>query len=149
VAGRTTEKAFLESFSSNKKLWEKGPIEFEIRVRNQGNVHLKPVGIVTISNIFGQKVDSFSVEPKNILPGSIRKSTAVWDKKFLLGKYNATVILNYGTQNQMISASTNFTVFPYKIGSVILLGLIILLVLIYRARRRIGLALKVLFGKHK
>jgi len=49
----------------------------------------------------------------------------------------------------MISASTNFTVFPYKIGSVILLGLIILLVLIYRARRRIGLALKVLFGKHK
>ena len=149
VAGKATERAFLESFSSTKKLWEKGPVEFEIRVRNQGNVHVKPVGIITINDFFGKKVDSFNIEPRNILPGAIRKSTATWDKSFLFGKYTATVILNYGSQNQMISGSTTFFAFPYKIGGVVLLGLIILFSLLYRARKRVGLALRVLFGKHK
>jgi hypothetical protein len=149
VAGKATEKAFLESFNSNKKIWEKGPVEFEIRVRNQGNVHIKPIGIITITDFFGKKVDSFNIEPKNVLPGSIRKSTAVWNKKFLIGKYNATVILNYGIQNQMISGSTTFIAFPYKIGGIILAVLLILGAFLYRIRERLKLALKVLRGKYK
>lgn len=147
VSGKTTEKASLVSFSSSKKIWNRGPVEFEIRVKNEGNVHLKPTGIITIKDIFGRKVGSFNIDPKNVLPGAVRKSTATWDNKFLFSRYTATLALNYGTQGQVLAGSTTFYAFPYKIVGPVVLGLIILIFLLYKARRRVGLALKVLFGK--
>jgi hypothetical protein len=149
IAGKTSEKATLESFVPKKRLWERGPVEFEIRIKNEGNVHLKPTGVITITNIFGKKVASFNPEPKNVLPGAIRKSTATWNQKFLFGKYTASLALNYGTQGQILTGSTTFIGFPYKGGGLILLGLALLVFLLYRARKRISLALKVLFGKYK
>lgn len=149
IAGKTTEKAVLESFVPKKKLWEHGPVEFEIRVKNEGNVHIKPAGVITITNLFGRKVATFNVDPRNVLPGAIRKSTTVWDKKFLFGKYTASLALNYSTQGKVLAGLTTFFGFPYRVGGPILLGLIILIFFLYRARRRIKLALKVLFGKYK
>lgn len=149
VSGKTTEKASLASFGSSKRIWDKGPIEFDIRIKNEGNVHLKPTGIITVKDIFGRKVGSFEVDPRNVLPGAIRKSTAIWDSKFLFSRYTATLALNYGTQGQVLAGSTIFYAFPYKIVGPIVLGLIILIFLLFRARRRVGLALKVLFGKAK
>ena len=149
IAGKTSEKATLESFVPKKRLWERGPVEFEIRVKNEGNVHIKPAGVITITNLFGRKVATFNVDPKNVLPGAIRKSTALWDKKFLFSKYTASLALNYGTQGKILIGSTTLIGFPYKVVGLVLLGLAILIFLLYRARKRISLALKVLFGKYK
>jgi len=149
IAGKTSEKATLESFVPKKRLWERGPVEFEIRVKNEGNVHIKPAGVITITDLFGRKVGTFNVDPKNVLPGAIRKSTAVWDKKFLFSKYTASLALNYGTQGKILIGSTTLIGFPYKVVGLVLLGLAILIFLLYRARKRISLALKVLFGKYK
>jgi hypothetical protein len=149
IAGKTSEEATLESFVPKKRLWEKGPVEFEIRIKNEGNVHLKPIGVMTITNIFGRKISSFEVEPKNVLPGAIRKSEGAWEQKFLLGKYTASLALSYGTQGKILTGSTTFIGFPYRIGSLVLAIIIVLVFLIYRGRKRIKLALKVLFGKSK
>jgi len=149
IAGKTNEEATLESFVPTKRLWENGPVDFEIRIKNEGNVHLKPLGVITISNIFGKKIASFEVEPKNILPEAIRKSEGIWKQKFLFGKYTASLALSYGTQGKILTGSTTFIGFPYRAGGLVLAIIIIFALLIYRGRKRIRLALKVLFGKSK
>lgn len=149
IAGKTAEQASLESFAAQKRLWEKGPVNFEVRVKNEGNVHFKPTGVITIVNFFGKKVATFNIEPKNVLPGAIRKMEATWGQKFLLGKYTATVSLTYGSQGKILTASTTFFGFPYKIGGIILAVLLILGASLYQIRERLKLALKVLRGKYK
>lgn len=147
LAGDTTEKAAIESFKAKKFFVEYGPVEFEARVKNQGNVHIKPTGTITVSNIFGKKVASFAVEPRNVLPDAIRKIPATWERKFLFGKYTATASLVYGSQNESLTASAAFIGFPYRVAGGVLLVLIIVGILVYRRRKRVGQALRVLFGR--
>lgn len=149
IAGKTKEEASLESFSTKKSLWEYGPVEFETRIKNTGNVHLKPVGSIIITNIFGKKIATFETERRNVLPEAIRKIAGSWDQRLLLGKYTATAIFTYGTQSKILTASTTFFGFPYKIGGVILAILLIFGIFLYRIRERLKLALKVLLGKYK
>jgi hypothetical protein len=147
IAGKSEEQASLETFTTPKLLWEYGPVEFEMRVKNSGNVHLKPMGTITLINFFGQKVAAVPIETRNILPGAVRRIPATWPQKFLFGKYTATVSVIYGNQGKIMTASTTFFGFPYKIGGVVLVVLLILGIIIYRRRRRIGLAVKILFGR--
>lgn len=150
VAGETTEAAGIESFLAEKSFWEYGPADFAIRVKNNGNVHIKPKGTIVITNTLGREVAKFPINSRNVLPGAVRKIPVTWHQKSLIGRYTATISLVYGTQNQILTASTNFFGFPYKIGGAIFLGLIILVVSLYKGRKRVGLALKVLFsGKNK
>jgi len=149
IAGKTDEEGQFASFKAIKKIFEYGPVDFELRVKNEGNVHLKPTGTIVISNLWGKQVAKIEVTPKNVLPGAIRKLSATWERKLLLGKYRAIASLTYGTKGQILVSSTTFWGFPYKIIGLILLGLIILAFLLYKARKRIRLALKILFGKYK
>lgn len=148
VAGKTAEAASIESFSPKKLFWEYGPVEFDLRIKNEGNVHVKPQGTITITNFLGKKIGSgvVELEPKNVLPGAVRKNTAPWNKKWLFGKYTAVVSLVYGTKGEILTASTTFVGFPYKIGGVILLGLLVVGIFLYRGRKRIKLALRILFS---
>ena len=144
VAGKTEEAASLAGFST-KNFWEYGPVDFEIRVKNEGNVHLRPTGTITITNIFGQKVADLVVEPRNVLPGAVRKSVVSWPEKNLAGKYTATLYLTYGNQGKTLTASTTFFAFPYKVGGLILIALLAAGFLIWKGRRRIKAAFQVLF----
>lgn len=147
VAGNTTEKANLITFHSFKNFWEYGPVSFESRIQNKGNIQVKPTGFVIIKNIFNQKIATIPLESKNILPGAIRRNTFVWNKKYLFGFYTATQYLNYGISNQQLIASTNFYGFPWKVGSLIISVIIIFAYFIYRGRRRIKKAINILFSK--
>lgn len=147
IAGDVTEKASVAGFSSLNNLYNNGPVDFDIRVKNDGNVHFKPKGTITISNFFGKQVATIPVNEQNVLPDSIRKMNATWDSGLLFGRYNATLSLVYGKDGQVVTASTAFWGFPYKIAGVILLILIILGLVLYPRRVRIWRALKVLFGK--
>lgn len=147
VAGKTTERATIESFVPAKKFWERGPVVFDYRIKNEGNLHIKPIGTVTVNNLFGKKVAVINVEPKNVLPGAIRKNSVSWDQKLLLGgKYTAFLSLTYGSESTMMVSSTSFYGFPFKIGGAVLLVLIILAFLAFKARKRIKLALRILLS---
>ena len=147
VAGEAREKADILSFAPKKTLWEKGPVEFETRFKNEGNVQVKPTGTITISNIFGKKVSSVNVDTKTVLPESVRKIRTTWKGSGWPGWYTATVSLNYGDKGQILTSSARFIVFPYKVVLPILLALAILGVLVFRARKRLGRSLRILFGK--
>lgn len=147
ISGEVTQKASIESFGARSGLNEHGPVGFDLRVKNEGNIQIKPTGTITISNFFGQKVASIPLDGQNVLPGAIRKMSGEWKNRWLLGRYTATVSLVYGNDRQIISASTAFWGFPYRTVVVMLLILAALGAVLYPRRKRISRAFKVLFGK--
>lgn len=147
IAGDIKEEAKIETFTTEKAYYEYAPVTFDTRVKNIGNVHMKPTGFISVTNIFGKQVAKIDVNTKNVLPGAIRKYQDKWESKWLVGKYTATLVLNYANGNKTLSQTTNFIVFPHKIAGAVLAVAIILLLMLLRLRKRLKLAFKILFGK--
>lgn len=146
LAGKVNEQAHIGTFKSLRSFQEYGPVKFETRIKNDGNVHVKPTGTITVTNFFGRKVATIPVDAKNVLPGAVRKLHTTWDRTSLFGKYTATLSLQYGNQ-QILTSSSTFTVIPYRM---VLLGLVIALAIgavLYLGRKRIGKAVRILLGK--
>jgi hypothetical protein len=84
VEGKVIEDGKLLEFKlkQGKKIYNSLPVDFIYRFENLGNVHLKPSGFIEIRNMVGRLSASLSVEPKNILPSSVRTFENQWLKKF-------------------------------------------------------------------
>ncbi len=147
LSGKAKEEASMISFEPLSKITEYGPVSLEYRIQNKGNVHLKPVGSVIIKDMFGRQVYEENVEPKNVLPASIRKSDFVWGKKWLLGKFRAKINLSYGTDKKVLVSETQFWVIPYKVIIAGLVGLILVLTYLTKNGKRIRKALRLIVGK--
>lgn len=141
VGGDVNETLALSKFSA-PAFSESGPVPFSLTFSNGGNVHIKPYGLINVTDMFGNKVSDVVIAPTNILPGATRVITANLDKRFLIGPYKATAIIYYGTETKdSINAETSFTVIPYKLLAVLAL----VLFLLYRSRKRVRKALKAMF----
>ena len=84
------------------------------------------------------------MEGKNVLPGAIRKIDGTWETKWRLGQYTATSVLIYGANNTQLANVTTFVVFPYRVVIVVSVVSIILFYMLYRSRKRLSLAWKIL-----
>lgn len=133
VSGDVKESAKFEEFfttqSGNRKsLFEYGPISFVERVKNEGNVHFKPIGTIRITNMFGKEAGVLTINEKggNVLPASIRKFEQTLNKRWMFGRYSAEANIQYGGKN--LSGSVSFWVIPYKLIAIVLGALIILFV---------------------
>jgi hypothetical protein len=142
VPGVMKEELVVKSFATLRKYFEHGPISFEIRFENLGTVHVRPTGYVTITNWLGQKVGDAEISPRNVLPGAVRKFEASLPEKWLFaGRYTATLTGSYGLSNiPLIPTVITFWVFPWKIGLIILVVLILLIF----ARKRFAAAFRIL-----
>ena len=147
IAGAVRENATIASLTTGSKLYEYGPVNFETRVKNLGNVQFRPKGTITVTNMFGKVVQTIPVDSRNVLPGAIRKMEGQWKNRWMFGPHTATVSLVYGTKGQVITASTSFWGLPYKIVGLALLLLVAAGVVMFRGRRRLKKTFKVLFGK--
>lgn len=135
VAGAVDEKLNLITFqtSQNNKAsgaFEYGPITFDVRFENKGNVHVKPVGQIDVRDMFGNKVETLTVnsDKGNVLPLSIRKFQSTLNRTWMFGRYTADLSVAYGTEGQALVQSISFWFIPYK---VIIGGLIALFTLIF------------------
>ncbi|MCC7357457.1 hypothetical protein IT408_03030 [Candidatus Uhrbacteria bacterium] len=165
VNGEVKENAVIESFRVTEGDSAFGgvqtsflshiPADFELRIRNQGSVHLKPSGTIDIQSIFGRKAASVNVNPldSKILPNSIRRVRSVWGptdlskdtgfvqglknewRGFAFGRYTAKAQVEYGLSKQRLDATVSFWVFPWRLVLVIG-GFILLLVLSLKAYNR-------------
>ncbi|HUT22411.1 MAG TPA: hypothetical protein VMX18_03335 [Candidatus Bipolaricaulota bacterium] len=81
VPGNIRQGADLVEFSlaSGKKVFNRPPVEFLIRIKNSGNVHFKPIGDISVSGWIGASA-LIAANPKkgNILPNSIRAFHPIW-----------------------------------------------------------------------
>lgn len=149
IAGDTTESAEIVEFTTNKNFYSnEKTITFTSRIKNTGNVHFKPVGTIVVKDMFGNEVANIELDEKNVLPDSVRQFSSEWlPDGVLIGNYTATLTIVSGDNNSIQTLETSFFAFPYQIILPVLVGLIILIVIIYKGRSRIKKAARALSGK--
>ena len=152
IAGEVKESAEVLEFSTSAKTYGSLPVDFAIRVKNSGNVHIKPSGSILVKNMLGSVVGKVDANDKggNVLPDSIRKFDAQWIKNpnavgaqtfwgkyreqkenYAFGKYTADLNLAYGTAGKTLMSSVSFWVIPWNIILVNLLIVVIIVVIAY------------------
>ncbi len=142
VDGKITEDAKMAEFftSSNGHqsfFFESGPMNLVARVKNDGNIHIKPNGNIEVRDMFGGLVSTIPVnkDMSNVLPGSIRKFETELKKDWMFGRYTATITLGYGTTGQAVTSTISFWVIPYKLILIALLMIGALLLIFKRLLR--------------
>lgn len=148
VSGKITDQLSVTEFSVNKDgktgtLFQSGPLNFVERLKDSGNIHQEPAGLVTITDMFGRKLATLPVNQNssNILPGSTRKfsenlDSSVIGNKHLFGRYTAKLSLTYGTSKKTLTDTMSFWVIPYKLVAIVIASLIILFFALRYALKR-------------
>ncbi|MFA6100100.1 MAG: hypothetical protein WC750_04490 [Patescibacteria group bacterium] len=154
VGGDVKENASIESFTVNQAVFSHLPAMMSLRIRNTGSVHFRPVGTLTVRNMWGGIVARVPANPKKaaVLPSSIRRLDTWWTKStdlaeggfiagltnewrnFALGRYTAMVDVKYGSQNAPLEARTvSFWVIPWRMGLILvfLIAALLLLMKLY------------------
>lgn len=141
VPGDLTQKLTLEDLSAGqydenkapvtKSIISKGNVIIVTKLANEGDIHTKPFGNITVKNMFGKTVSSMelnAVEPKaNVLPGSTRTFVNEPDYKSWLGRYTITANLGYGDGGgQLISQTSSFWYLPLW-SILVIVGIVLLL----------------------
>ena len=144
----SVEELSVKQDGKTGTLFQSTPIQFAVRLKNNGNIFEQPTGQVTITDMFGKKVAVVNVnlQQNNVLPQSIRKFEQSLDRsvigdKVLFGQYHADLRITYGANKQVVTASTTFWVIPYTLigGGIIALigGFFVLRFMIKRYNRHI------------
>jgi hypothetical protein len=136
VSGNVTEKLSLQAFNTSQYYYQYGPVSFNLKTKNTGNVHVAPNGTIVITDMFNHKVAEIPLRLANVLPDSSRAITTSWTEKSMVGKFTATLVANYGdgTNIQPLTASTTFIVFPLIYVWIALVIIIIIILLITKRR---------------
>jgi hypothetical protein len=137
VNGPITEKMSVAELSASKDgkkgtLFQSTPLNFLVRLKNEGNVHEQPAGQVVITDMFSKPVAALNINlpPRNVLPSSIRKfdmpldSKVIGNKK-LFGRYHAALTVTYGKDKKVVTQEMNFWVIPYKMIGIAIVVLVI------------------------
>ena len=138
INGPITENAQVTSMAAHP-FQEYGPVTINAQIKNLGDLHIKPLGYISIYNTIGTKVETLNLPANNIFPGAARDYTAKFDNGFLIGRYKAVLLASYGINGNLPLAQTiYFWVFPWKIASLIVLILIALILagILYRRRKK-------------
>ena len=141
VSGDIKESSTLASFytangGNQTSFFEAPPIGFVTRIKNDGNIHVKPVGNIDIRDAFGNSVATIPVNDtkSNLLPSSIRRFDNEYKGGWMFGVYSADLTLGYGTTGQAITKTITFWVIPYKL---LLIAVLVLATVVFIASRMI------------
>lgn len=134
IPGDITERAQVKQFTAPNFL-EFGPVDFKTIVTNFSDIHIAPVGAINIKNWFGGKTASLALENTNIFPMTSRDFKNTLDRKWLFGRYQATLEAGYGTTGQVLTAALIFWVIPWRLLLLILSAIVIVVLLTTLLRR--------------
>lgn len=147
VKGDIEEKASLTSFNT-KSFRQFGPIDLSLKINNEGNVHLLPVGEAIVWDFRGKKLAEISLAPSQILPKTIKEFSFSWPKKYLLGKFFTQAKIRYGSEQMTLkSEKISFWVIPWIPLAIIITLLTSIISFMIVFKRRIRLAFRVLLGR--
>jgi len=139
VEEHVIEKAQIQKFQTEKKIFLGPPIKFLLEIENIGNRKIKPQGQITIYNRRGEEVGSIDINQNqaSILPAASGLFQNVWHKKNSLGQYKAVLVAEYGNkQKRDLQDTIYFWVFPWQyllaVGGGLLVLIIISLWLIFK-----------------
>lgn len=138
VNGDINEDAQVIKFNTTKSFLENGPVTLETEIKNNGDLHIKPKGTITVKNMIGKTISTQPLEDHNIFPEKSFLFTNEFGGKWMIGRYTVNLAATYGQNNNLpLVAATSFIVFPWKVASVaILVIVIIILAFIFLKRQK-------------
>lgn len=145
ISGKVKEEGIFSSFNSNKSLYEKGPVNFKLVVKNKGTVHLEPSGEIIIKK--GRKlIDKIPVRKWFVLRESSRQQEVKWSKPLLIGKYTAfaNVVLSNGKQE---TKKIVFYIIPIKSITIGILFILLFILGLYYFYKDVLSKYKILIQK--
>lgn len=143
VQGDIKEDGRLESFETEKKWYEKGPVKFKSIFRNTGSVRLKPFGKIEIMDFRGKIIETLDVEPFNVLRDSIRQDIRLWDTEDWFGYYKARLVVNRGYGNIIDEEETTFWIVSWKKLSVVVAVIMIIIVLLILTKKKLAFSITI------
>lgn len=123
VPGDIKEDARVTEFSA-PSFSEYGPISINTIIANLSDIHITPAGSIKITNWLGGKTADIPLSQTNIFPNTAREFENTLNRKWLFGRYSATLNAGYGTTGQALSAVLFFWVIPWKLIVLIIAALI-------------------------
>lgn len=137
VGGDITESLVRTSFATNKSWFSAAPIQTTLVLKNNGNIHVSPKGIFTITNKNGEVIATQKINSTNriITPGN------VWSEIFVLqnvttkdtGPLEIKTDLTYGLKQKRIVDSITVWYIPKKIMIATFAGIFSILLGIFGA----------------
>jgi hypothetical protein len=135
VPGDINQSATIKSFTA-PGFSEFGPIDFNATVKNSSDVHIQPVGAITVKNWLGGKTAQLNLDSTNIFPYTTRDFKNTLDKKWLFGRYKATMQAVYGTAGGLITATIFFWVIPWRLIILIIAAIAVVTTLIIVLKKK-------------
>ncbi len=134
-----TESLDILEFKATQKFYENPDLTFTTNVHNTGNVHLKPTGIIVLTNMFGQELATIDFNPdkKTLIRDSLATYINEWESNYLfaengnlaLGPITAELTVYYASESpgyQPATAETEFWILQWKLGLAILGAIVVL-----------------------
>jgi hypothetical protein len=132
VAGDAVIDAGIRQFSTNRFLYGSTNVDFTVRIENLGNVLVRPMGPLEITNMFGKQVAQFTFNESEggVFPKTVREFNFNWKSEGVgFGRYEARVSPSYGEpgSKKTISSTVTFWVLPMNIiiPAIVVLALIL------------------------
>lgn len=143
LPGAVYTKAGITSFSASRNIYTDERISFSASIINEGNVHVKPYGFITIRNLLGQDVKTIEVRGRNVLPGATR---SISEESIFsgVGYFTAELNLLYADGGSVMKKKTSFFSLQFARTLPIALAAAAVGVVFFVFRRRIRKAFSVL-----
>ncbi|MCA9388451.1 hypothetical protein KC644_01665 [Candidatus Berkelbacteria bacterium] len=132
VSGEITTQGEIVDFRTDNNIYQSGPVNFRIAVKNNGNVHFTPMGTIDISGPTSKSIQVNDDEGR-VLPSSVRNYDVSLTDDLPFGRYTANVdIMGKAPNGETVplTATTTFWVVPFSAILVLLLVLVILYMLL-------------------
>lgn len=129
VAGPITENAMISNLFARSFL-EYGPIEIASEILNRGDYHIRPRGILSLSDMLGGLIEQSPIKEENIFPDAAREYKNKLGSKWMFGQYKINLVASYGEQGKALERSISVWVFPWKVVTMIVLAIIILVLFV-------------------
>ncbi|USN87816.1 MAG: hypothetical protein H6779_05480 [Candidatus Nomurabacteria bacterium] len=145
IGGDIVNSAMIRQFSTSKYLYSNIDVDFLVKIQNDGNTFIKPIGPLEVTNMFGKKVAQLTfnesqarVPHAGINPDNksvnVRDFEISWkDDGTGFGRYEAVLSASYGDdgeRNTMFSTVT-FWILPMNIVGPALFVLVVVLLSVY------------------
>lgn len=147
VPGDIKEQLSIASFDIRQKdapkslFFSNKNINAQVRFQNEGNIQEAPFGKILLKDRSNKLLGQYEindVDPRgNVLPDSIRKFNIPLDKVGKFGMYKVVGNFGYGTNGQLLSASSTFYVIPFVLIMAFLVAVALLVFLIFGLPRLI------------
>jgi len=139
IAGDIVEKGKIREFSVAKTFYSVPKIDFLMKFKNSGNVHLQPRGEIRIFNMFDKEVGRLPINHEtnfgNVLPQTTREWGLSWqglEGIAKMGRYKASLIVNYGNSAKMNDSwDLYFWYLDFKIITWFISGVAIFILLLF------------------